>query len=161
MSIEDIKQSELTASEREVLTNDRTRWERMGAGAHLDEWLAYGPGLMIRRRLAMRLAFVDRPEGQGYTAAMSQLLEADGIQTKDKTAMAAFTAVQWLHDEPERLVILREIREAMKPGQHSQLNNPISARQRVHKILAARASGTEERVKGLARRRTQAQSCRA
>jgi len=38
----------------------------MGSGAHLDDWLAYGPGLLIRRRLAMRIAYVNRPEGKGY-----------------------------------------------------------------------------------------------
>jgi hypothetical protein len=43
--IEDIKRTELTPSEREVLEEDRKRWRRMGTGAHLDEWLAYGPGI--------------------------------------------------------------------------------------------------------------------
>jgi len=39
MAIQDIKQTELTQSEREVLEEDRARWKRMGAGGHLDEWL--------------------------------------------------------------------------------------------------------------------------
>ena len=56
MSIEDIKQTELTPSERDVLTADRKRWQHMGGGGHLDDWLAYGNGLMIRRRLAMKMA---------------------------------------------------------------------------------------------------------
>ena len=144
MTIEDIKQTELTSSEREVLANDRVRWKRMGAGAHLDEWLAYGPGLMIRRRLAMRLAFVNRPEGKGYTAAFKQLVEADGLHTMDKTSI---TAVLSLHDNPEHMTILREIREALSPGERSRLNSPISARQRVEKVLKARVGGTEENLR--------------
>ena len=65
MSIDNIKRDELTASEREVLEEDRKRWRRMGTGAHLDEWLAYGPGLAIRRRLAMRMAYTNQPRRQG------------------------------------------------------------------------------------------------
>jgi hypothetical protein len=147
MTIETIKQTELTSSEREVLAEDRKRWKRMGAGAHLDEWLAYYPGCGIRRRLAMRIAFTNRPEGRAYTQAMNQLLEADGINTNDKSAMAAFTAVLWLGDDSERMTILREIREAMTPGQRSRLNSPIAARQRVLAVLKARAGGTEENMR--------------
>ena len=44
----------------------------MGAGGHLDDWLAYQPGLMIRRRLAMRLAFTNKPEGKGYVQAFAR-----------------------------------------------------------------------------------------
>ena len=66
MTIDTIKQTDLTVSERQVLDDDRERWRRMGSGAHLDDWLAYGPGLLIRRRLAMRIAYVNRPEGKGY-----------------------------------------------------------------------------------------------
>ena len=62
MTIDTIKQTDLTVSERQVLDDDRERWRRMGSGAHLDDWLAYGPGLLIRRRLAMRIAYVNRPE---------------------------------------------------------------------------------------------------
>lgn len=147
MSIDDIKQTELTPSEREVLQADRKRWKDMGSGAHLDQWLAYYPGLEIRRRLAMRIAFTNRPEGKGYNAAYGQLLHDDGIDIKDKSAMTAFTAVQWLGDDPERMMILREIRDAMTPGQRSRLNSPIAARQRVTALLAARAGGTESKQK--------------
>jgi hypothetical protein len=66
MELESIEQQELTASERTVLAEDRKRWQRMGAGSHLDEWLSFGPGLMIRRHLAMKLAHVNKPEGRGY-----------------------------------------------------------------------------------------------
>jgi hypothetical protein len=72
MTIDTIKQTDLTVSERQVLDDDRERWRRMGSGAHLDDWLAYGPGLLIRRRLAMRIAYVNRPEGKGYVQRPSR-----------------------------------------------------------------------------------------
>jgi hypothetical protein len=37
MILDDIEQTELTASERNVLGEDRERWKRIGAGAHLDD----------------------------------------------------------------------------------------------------------------------------
>src|SRR6478672_8735402 len=126
--IDDIKHKELTPSEYEVLSRDKERWQRMGAGGHLDDWLAYQPGLMIRRRLAMRLAFTNKPEGKGYVQAFAELMKADGLDTMDRTSISA---VLWLGDEPERLKVLRELREAMTPGQRSRLNSPITARQRV------------------------------
>ena len=43
--------------------------------------------------------------------------------------------------------VLRELREAMPPGQRSRLNSPITARQRVEAILQARRHGVEESVK--------------
>jgi hypothetical protein len=128
MTIDTIKQTDLTVSERQVLDDDRDRWRRMGSGAHLDDWLAYGPGLLIRRRLAMRIAYVNRPEGKGYARAFAKLMEHDGLDTMDKTSISA---VLWLHDAPERLSVLREIRETMTVGQRARLNSPISARQRV------------------------------
>jgi hypothetical protein len=50
----EIGHEQLTDSERKVLVSDAERWKRMGAGAHLDGWLAYGRSLMIRRRMAMK-----------------------------------------------------------------------------------------------------------
>jgi hypothetical protein len=140
MTIDTIKQTDLTVSERQVLDDDRERWRRMGSGAHLDDWLAYGPGLLIRRRLAMRIAYVNRPEGKGYARAFAQLMEHDGLDTMDKTSISA---VLWLHDAPERLSVLREIRETMTVGQRARLNSPISARQRVERELKVRAGGNE------------------
>ena len=118
MTIDTIKQTDLTVSERQVLDDDRDRWRRMGSGAHLDDWLAYGPGLLIRRRLAMRIAYVNRPEGKGYARAFAKLMEHDGLDTMDKTSISA---VLWLHDAPERLSVLREIRETMTVGQRARL----------------------------------------
>jgi hypothetical protein len=143
MSIDNIEQTELTQSERDVLADDRKRWQRMGAGAHLDDWLAYGPGLMIRRRLAMRLAFTNRPERKGYVQAFAQIMKHDGLDGMDKTSI---TAVLWLNDDPERMSILREIRETMKVGERARLNSPITARQRVEKILRARTGGDEAKM---------------
>lgn len=140
LSVDTIKQTELTPSEREVLARDRERWLRMSGGGHLDDWLAYGDGLMIRRRLAMRLSYVNSPEGKGYARAFKELMKADGLDTMDKTSISA---VLWLHDDAERLNTLREIRESMTPGERSRLNSPISARQRVEKELKARAGGAE------------------
>jgi hypothetical protein len=147
MTIENIKRDELTASEREVLAEDTRRWKRMGTGAHLDEWMAYGPGLAIRRHLAMKLAYTNKPEGKGYIKNYNDLLRDDGFDTDDKKLMSSLTAVQWLHDDAERLTMLREIREQMSPGERSRLNSPISAKQRVLAVLKAREGGTEEAMK--------------
>src|SRR5262249_51497211 len=83
IKIQEIRQKELTSSEQTVLTADSERWQRMGAGAHLDDWLAYGEGLMIRRRLAMKIAYTNKPEGKGYVTAFKQLMECDGLHTMD------------------------------------------------------------------------------
>jgi len=125
-----------------VLKEDGKRWHRMGASGHLDDWLAYYPGLAIRRRLAMRLAFTNKPEGKGYAQAFAELMKADGLL--DPAVKTSFTAVLWLGDEPERSQILRQLREAMTPGQRSRLNSPITARQRVEAILLARQHGVDE-----------------
>jgi hypothetical protein len=147
MSMEQIKLSELTANEREVLAADKERWQRMGAGGHLNDWLAYGPGLHIRRRLAMRLAHKNTPEGKGYAMAFNQLMKADGIDTTDSKTMTSFRAVMWLNEDPERMTILRETLDVMSPGERSRLNSPITARQRVEKVLDARQGGTEDKLK--------------
>jgi hypothetical protein len=137
--------AQLTQSELGVLAGDRERWGRMGQGAHLDDWLAFGPGLVIRRRIAMRMANTNHPAGKGYILAFAALMQADGLNTMDKTSM---TAVLWLHDEPVRLITLREIRDTMKVGERSRLNSPITARQRVAKVLKAReGKGGEETLR--------------
>src|SRR5262249_445475 len=132
-----------------------SRWARLGGGAHLDEWFEFYPGLEIRRRLAMRIAFTNRPEGKAYVQALNQLYTADGFDVTDKALMNAFTAVLWLGDEhnAERMTILRELRAGMTPGEHSRLNSPKSARHRVEQELKARARGdaaAPERVSPLA-----------
>src|SRR5262249_30904655 len=94
------------------------------------------------------IAFTNRPEGKGYVTALNQLYADDGIDTKDKAFMKALTDVLWIRENPERETILREIREAMTPGQRSRLNSPISARQRVEAVIKARGGGNEEKLKG-------------
>jgi hypothetical protein len=138
---------ELTAGERDVLADDIKRWKRMSAGSHLDEWLAFGPGLMIRRRLAMRMAYANRPEGRGYNERFSVIMTRDGFYDGDPKTKTAWTAVIWLHDKPEHLELLREIRDAMKPAERARLNSPITARQHVEKVLKARAGGSEEKIR--------------
>lgn len=140
MTLESLRQTELTANEREILIEDGKRWQRMGGGAHLNEWLAYGDGLMIRRRLAMKINHLNRPEGKGYAQTFAHLMALDGLEHMDKTSISA---VLWLHTEPERTVILREILDTMSPGQRARLNSPITARQRVEKELKARDGGME------------------
>jgi hypothetical protein len=87
MQIDAIKLKDLTQSEREVLKEDAARWKRMGAGSHLDEWLSYQPGLEIRRRLAMRIAFTNKPDGKAYATAFAALMRADGLHTMDKASI--------------------------------------------------------------------------
>ena len=151
MTLDNIEQNELTVSERDVLANDRERWKRMGAGSHLDEWLSFGAGLMIRRHLAMKLAHTNRPEGRAYNEHLSALMVSHGFysakETKNSGIKLTMTAVLWLHDEPERLAVLREIRQTLTPGERARLNSPISARQRVERLLKARAAGTEDKHK--------------
>jgi hypothetical protein len=145
MQIETIKQTDLTQSEREVLKEDGERWKRIGGGSHLDEWLSFLPGLMIRRTLAMRIAHTNQAIGKLYSDAFAELMRADGMHTMDKTSV---TAVLWLGDDPERMKILRDMRDAMTPGRRSRMNSPISARQQVEKIIKARETkGGEEKLK--------------
>ena len=147
MTIEDIKRTDLTQNERDVLAADADRWKRMGAGAHPNDWLNFYDGLAIRRRLAMRLAHTNQLAGRGYNEMFSILMREDGIDTADKSAMTAFTAVMWLNEDPERLTILRQTLDAMTPGARARLNSPISARQRVEAVLKVRAKGESAEAK--------------
>jgi len=110
--INQIKASALSASELAVLEEDKARRARLGGGAHLDEWLEFHPGLVIRRRFAMRIAFTNRPEGKSYALALNQLYVADGFDVTDKVLMKTLSDVLWLGDEhhPERMAILNELR---------------------------------------------------
>jgi len=119
----------------------------MGAGQHLSDWLAYAPGLRIRRKLAMRVNYTNKPEGRGYTETYGQLLRLAGFDIKDKRLMTTLTAIAWLDDDLERMTIMREILDAMTLGERSRLNSPISARQRVEHVLKARVGGTEEKLR--------------
>lgn len=147
IDIDHILQTELLPEDREVLAEDKRRWTELGSGAHLTQWLQFAAGLRIRRRLAMKVNFTNQPQGRGYTQTYGQLLRFAGFDISDKRLMGTLTAVAWLDDKPERLSLLRDITDAMTPGERSRLNSPISARQRVEKILKAREGGKEAMTK--------------
>jgi len=129
---------ELSEQEREVLAADGARWKQLGAGQHLDDWLAFGPGLMIRRQLAMKLAHSNKPEGRRYSEAFNLLMRQDGL---DSIPKGAISAILWLHD-PERRKVLDEIRAEMTDGERARLNSPITARQRVETAIKAAKTET-------------------
>jgi hypothetical protein len=141
MLIDDIKRTELTPSQREVLQQDAARWERMSSGAHLDDWLSLLPGLQIRRGLAMRMAHSNVPIGKLYAEAFADLMRADGLHTIDPSNV---TALLWLGEEPERMHLLQTMRGAMTPSLRARLNLPISARKRIEIILKASAQRDAE-----------------
>lgn len=136
MSIEEIKQKELSPDERAVLAADSERWTRMGAGSHLDDWLAYQPGLRIRRKLAMQVAHVNKPAGRGYNEAFGLLMRSEGLDHMDKHSISALL---WLDDQAERMQMLKDIRASMSPGERARLNSPITAKTRVSDAIKARS----------------------
>ena len=46
--------ADLDAEDRKTLAEDRKRMERLSKGSQLDDWLAFGPGLLIRLRQGER-----------------------------------------------------------------------------------------------------------
>ena len=81
MQVDDIKQKELTQSERDVLKEDATRWHSMGAGGSSRRLARLLAGLAIRRRLAMRMAFTNKPEGKGYMPGLRGADEGRRLST--------------------------------------------------------------------------------
>ena len=140
--------ADLGVEDRKTLAEDRKRMERLGKGSQLDDWLAFGPGLLIRRRLAKNiagLAETDPAKGHRYSRAFKQQMEMDGLYdrtTKSDVMKSTFTAVLWFYDdeklEERRREILEEIRRNMTPGQRARFNSPISAQQRVLDELRTR-----------------------
>ena len=55
----------LESDQREILAADRKRWKHMGAGGHLSDWMAFLPGMELRRAMAMKIAGTNKPGGQG------------------------------------------------------------------------------------------------
>ena len=140
-----VTRDNLTEEQRAILASDRERWQRMAKGAHLDDWLSFGPGQLIRRSQAMQRAGTNKPEGRAYNAAMAALLKEHGLHTGDTKSL---TAVLWLHGDPERLAVLAEIRSGMTDGERSRLNTPTAAAQRVRTLLrngAGKAAPNETR----------------
>jgi hypothetical protein len=131
----------LSESERAVLAEDRVRAIRLGTGIHLDDWLAFGPGLSIRRHLAMQLSHTNGAKGKRYSEEFAKLMKRDGLDTADKNTKKMMSHVLWLYDEPERLQTLSALREAMTPWERARLNSPITARQQVEKALRPPPNG--------------------
>jgi hypothetical protein len=129
--------TDLTDAERAILVDDRKRMAKLGTGTQLDEWLAFGPGLMIRRRIAMRIAQTNEPIGRRYTDAYVAQMTLDGLYdpTTTNVMKTTFTKVLRLYEEPRALDILAEIRRDMTPGQLARFNSPITAWQKVDKVL--------------------------
>jgi hypothetical protein len=139
-----VPRDNLTEDQRAILASDRVRWQRMAAGAHLDDWLSFGPGQLIRRSQAMQRTGTNKPEGRAYNEEMAALLKEHGLHTADTKQL---TAVLWLHSDPERLAVLDEIRSALTDGQCSRLNTPTAAQQRVRQLLRPGADKIEARNK--------------
>ena len=117
----------------------------MGAGGHLSDWMAFLPGMELRRAMAMKIARANKPEGKGYTGALAALMMRDGLYDETTTTQPAkesFSAVLWFSEPPHRRQILQEIMRDMTPGQLARFNSPITARQRVRAIAIER--GLEE-----------------
>jgi hypothetical protein len=133
--VEKFVQTDTTTGEREMFERDRERIKHIGTGSHLNEWLEFGPGMLCRRTLAMRMAHTNSPQGKAYNMAMSQLMARDGLDEPD--LKTTFRAILWLYAEKGALDALRDIRAEMSLGERARFNSPITARQRVTKRLAA------------------------
>ena len=105
MSTKSALRANLDAEDRKTLAEDRRRMERLGKGSQLDDWLAFGRGLLIRRRLAKNiagLAETDPAKGRRYSRAFKEQMEMDGLYdrtTKSDVMKSTFTAVLWFYDD--------------------------------------------------------------
>jgi hypothetical protein len=97
MSTKSALRADLGAEDRKTLAEDRKRMEKLGKGSQLDDWLAFGPGLLIRRRLAKNIAGLaesDPAKGHRYSRAFKQQMEMDGLYdrtTKSDLMKSTFT----------------------------------------------------------------------
>jgi hypothetical protein len=135
----------LESGQREILAEDRKRWKRIGAGGHLSDWMAFLPGMELRRAMAMKIAGTNKPEGKGYSSALAALMVRHGLYDETTTTQPAkesFGAVLWFSEPPHRRQILQEILRDMTPGQLARFNSPITARQKVRAVAIER--GLEE-----------------
>ena len=120
MSTKSALRADLDAEDRKTLAEDRKRMERLGKGSQLDDWLAFGPGLLIRRRLAKNiagLAETDPAKGHRYSRAFKEQMEMDGLYDSTFTAVLRFYDDEKL--EERRREILEEIGRNMTPGQRA------------------------------------------
>jgi hypothetical protein len=123
MSTKSALRADLDAEDRKTLAEDRKRMERLGKGSQLDDWLAFGPGLLIRRRLAKNiagLAETDPAKGHRYSRAFKEQMEMDGLYDSTFTAVLRFYDDEKL--EERRREILEEIRRNMTPGQRGRFS---------------------------------------
>jgi hypothetical protein len=144
-----IVSNEISPAEKKILAADRRRRFVMGEAGSLDNWLAFGPGLQVRRRVAMARARTNKPRGTAYNRCLKELLEADGLDTMESQSR---TAILWLHDAPERLETLREILDTMPAGNRMRLRTPISAKQKVEERLQIGHFAPEKVAKRAAKR---------
>src|SRR5437867_1937423 len=72
MTIEQIKQTDLTIGERDRLDRDVELIKRLGAGAHLDEWLARYDGAPAGRKAAQGARARHRGTTEGFAGRPAQ-----------------------------------------------------------------------------------------
>ena len=84
MDIVEMEERELTEARRETIAQAEACWSQMGQGAHLEDWLKIGQTLLIGRQFAMRVAFVNRPEGRGYNQTFGRWMERHGFVSMKK-----------------------------------------------------------------------------
>jgi hypothetical protein len=79
MKQSDKDEDALTPEQLELLAQDRERWAHLNGGGHLDDWLGFGRGMVLRRTMAMKIADSNKPEGRRYNKAMT-IRECDGLK---------------------------------------------------------------------------------
>lgn len=135
MDIVEMEERELTEARRETIAQVEACWSQMGQGAHLEDWLKIGQTLLIGRQFAMRVAFVNRPEGRGYNQTFGRWMERHGFVSMKK---ADASDALWLVDDPDRLATLRELQATMTPAERARLNSRRTVRRHVIDRLQAR-----------------------
>jgi hypothetical protein len=121
----------------------KTANRRLGhifAGAHLDEWLSYGPRLMEIRQHAMQVAHTNNVKDHFYKqlfrGALKRLLpkfiDEDGQSVGEQA-----TFLLWV-EEPERRAILDDYRPGLSAGMHANFSTPKAAYTAVSRIIKAR-----------------------
>jgi hypothetical protein len=134
--------NDLTPEDRAVLERARELNRERAKGRDLNEWLDIdGKAHNVRIKLARRLAGSPNRNGSKYNGYLHDIMQHDGIDTKDRKKMGNLTAVAWLVDEeyPDRLELLAEARAQMSPRELAALNSPHSARKLVKKLLDERS----------------------
>jgi hypothetical protein len=140
--IERAIQNDLTPEQRAILERARELNRDKASGRFLDEWLVIGNAHNIHIQLALLLSDANGVRRGGrYSKYLNQIMQHDGIDTKDKMLMANLTALAWVCDvqHPERLAILAEARAEMTPGASGNFTSPRTARKLIHGIIKQRS----------------------